>query len=476
MKNRLRKTKRDIYSYLFNRFKKMKTKLKNASSWILAVLVVAFGLGSGFFGVIYDAGAQYTQMFSRQGGSAAVFAPNSVRMSETFVPQQKPKTIKTIAGVFRPDLSPKIKNRIPNVDFNPPKLPTAGFALSRLKSNVLLVETLPLTGLKVDIPAWLRSKYNANSIFADVSANHEYYEPTVDLFRMGVVAGQGNTGQMQLGKTINRAELSKMLAFANEITLMNLPERPFSDVKPDDWFAPFAESLQYHQIFDGYPDGSFRPANTVNFGQMLKLAVLTSGLQPQGQSEIWQKPYYDTALSANLIPEGLKNDDYGKSLTRGEVFAMIQRSISRKDSGARAYREQIELHLPSLGIKNAATYTLPTDPSVWLTDLTQTGLGYYFDTTYDNHIVFGHSSIWPGDPSPAGPVLKDMIIQGEMEAGTMFEMLVDGERKHFRVISKGLIPYEDGQVLLDPNPAVDVLIFTCNTNLAERILIKAEEV
>jgi hypothetical protein len=69
-------------------------------------------------------------------------------------------------------------------------------------------------------------------------------------------------------------------------------ERLFSDVKTDE---PYAQALcvaMRHGVIRGYPDGSFRPMNTINRAEMAKVLAKSYGLatEPTDPSVPWYQP------------------------------------------------------------------------------------------------------------------------------------------------------------------------------------------
>ena len=88
---------------------------------------------------------------------------------------------------------------------------------------------------------------------------------------------EGEDGVFQGDRPVNRAEISKFLVvarfgkdFNTDYYTGNLEyQAQFSDVKKDDWFAPFVNKAAMHSIILGYPDGTFKPRNTVKKSEFL---------------------------------------------------------------------------------------------------------------------------------------------------------------------------------------------------------------
>ena len=88
------------------------------------------------------------------------------------------------------------------------------------------------------------------------------------------------------------------------------PQAPrFADVRAEDWFAPYINSLAERGAVNGYPDGSFRPGGNATWGETLKLVLLCSDFPEQKYREEeeeerhWAEGYLSFALRHELLPE-----------------------------------------------------------------------------------------------------------------------------------------------------------------------------
>jgi len=80
-------------------------------------------------------------------------------------------------------------------------------------------------------------------------------------------------GTFQPDQTINRAEIMAvvMRSFYGDLSVHKF-SNCFPDVK-EEWFAPYICFAKKHGIVHGYPDGLFRPADPVNKVEFLKMAI-----------------------------------------------------------------------------------------------------------------------------------------------------------------------------------------------------------
>jgi hypothetical protein len=76
---------------------------------------------------------------------------------------------------------------------------------------------------------------------------------------------------------------------------------PFPDVGEGDWFCPYVLQARDLGILTGYPDGTFRPSRQVTYGEYLAMAM--RGRASGGSFTHWARPYYETAVSEDVIGE-----------------------------------------------------------------------------------------------------------------------------------------------------------------------------
>ncbi|MDR0818937.1 MAG: S-layer homology domain-containing protein, partial [Oscillospiraceae bacterium] len=79
---------------------------------------------------------------------------------------------------------------------------------------------------------------------------------------------------------LTRAQFARFTAAALEITRSaTATESTFSDVKPGDWFFEDVTALAELNILTGYPDGTFKPDETVTREQMAVILLRTLNSQ-----------------------------------------------------------------------------------------------------------------------------------------------------------------------------------------------------
>ena len=106
--------------------------------------------------------------------------------------------------------------------------------------------------------------------FSDVDSGNENYEAIKSLKDDGVLEGYGD-GSYKPDDTINRAEFLKivMMSYGYEV-------EGYSDCFPDvtdQWFAPYVCKAENLGIVSGYDSGYFLLNSTINFAEVSKLLL-----------------------------------------------------------------------------------------------------------------------------------------------------------------------------------------------------------
>ncbi len=109
--------------------------------------------------------------------------------------------------------------------------------------------------------------------FSDVSTSSKYYNAIETLANANIVNGYDD-GTFKPEQSVNRVEALKMILNAAQIS-PSVATGSFSDVESSAWFAPFVYTAQSKGIVSGDGNtGAFKPARTVIKAEFLKMALL----------------------------------------------------------------------------------------------------------------------------------------------------------------------------------------------------------
>lgn len=101
----------------------------------------------------------------------------------------------------------------------------------------------------------------------------------------------------------------------------------FSDTY-NHWGRRYVELLKATEIISGYPDGSFRPNNTIRVDEFLVLCIKSLGVEvdtSNNDSGYWAKPFIDYGLENGLI--GITFGDTERPITREEMSQIAVKTL-----------------------------------------------------------------------------------------------------------------------------------------------------
>lgn len=198
--------------------------------------------------------------------------------------------------------------------------------------------TILLTGLLLinnsSIAIAMGEQTAAANIFTDVHDGDAYYDAISYLKTEGIVSGYQD-GSFKPFQTINRAEFTKIIVGASGYNsaqdpsgfdIYSLSGIDFKDVKSGEWYIPYLRKAVESEIIAGYPDGTYKPAQEINFVEAAKIIVVADGGDFAGAGyapEDWFHKYVAVLEQNNAIPTSINTFD--QKITRGEMAEMIYR-------------------------------------------------------------------------------------------------------------------------------------------------------
>lgn len=179
--------------------------------------------------------------------------------------------------------------------------------------------------------------------FSDVQPGSRYAESVGYVEAQGIVQGYAD-GTFKPYATINRAEFTKILveALASESAIRACYDEVepahwvFTERMHGEWYAPYVCYAKKFRLIDGYPDGTFRPSDAINFVEAAKILSISfntlntfcSGPSPLAgpdgcptDGHPWYEWYVRSLAERKAIPFSIRAFD--QSLTRGEMAQMI---------------------------------------------------------------------------------------------------------------------------------------------------------
>lgn len=156
--------------------------------------------------------------------------------------------------------------------------------------------------------------------FSDVAESTKYSQAITALQADTIVEGYSD-GTFKPNNTINRAEFLKIILEANPSKLNKQAANCFPDVQTE-WFAKYVCSAKKAGIISGYPDGTFKPGQSISFAEASKITALAYEV-PTNTYETWYKGYVKALEDAKAIPPSIAS--MGAFINRGEMAEIIWR-------------------------------------------------------------------------------------------------------------------------------------------------------
>ena len=136
----------------------------------------------------------------------------------------------------------------------------------------------------------------------------------------------------------------------------------FTDVNGSDWFYGELSSVVEKGIVDGYPDGTFKPGNSLKFEEFVKMVVVAMSDEDIEVSGglLWYKNYMSAALEKGYITE-LMLLNIGRDIDRITMAEILYRVVVDTE-GVESYSDYELKYLASklsdLSVKDTKTLTI----------------------------------------------------------------------------------------------------------------------
>jgi len=159
------------------------------------------------------------------------------------------------------------------------------------------------------------------------SANSTYIEAANKLAAANVIVdNSGDTSKYNLGNTITRREMLKIMMNLSSVDVENTCEGKFSDLGASDWGCKYAESALEAGFIAA--NAKFRPDDNVSKIEALKMIFQAEGIE-RAENEDWRAGYVETAVELG-ISDSLS--DYDTPAKRSMVFVSASNAMDSSES------------------------------------------------------------------------------------------------------------------------------------------------
>jgi hypothetical protein len=143
-------------------------------------------------------------------------------------------------------------------------------------------------------------------LFTDMDVDDPYCSAIVWAQRTGVVGGYAD-GTFRPDNTVNRVEFLKIALEAAGVDTSSATEPSgFEDLDSDGWYIDYVRYAKEEGIVEGYEDGTFRPVQDVTVAEALKMGYETLGIETTDVEDgAWYARYLNHALENDVLFEEL---------------------------------------------------------------------------------------------------------------------------------------------------------------------------
>lgn len=195
---------------------------------------------------------------------------------------------------------------------------------------------------------------NLEPLFSDLASNHRNFKAIAYLKEKAVISGYPD-GTFRPETIVNRAELIKILVGGKNIEPNILQyHNCFPDVS-NQWFAPYVCYAKTTGWVSGYPDGWFRPEQSVNKVEAIKMVVNSQSYSLPASFDVI--PYRDVEVAAWYAPFVKVAYDKGLLEDYGDIFG-VEASMKRSEISENIYRAIV------IGEKAVSSFRIFTEGEV----------------------------------------------------------------------------------------------------------------
>lgn len=323
--------------------------------------------------------------------------------------------------------------------------------------------------------------------YSDVPSSHKHSEAIIALTNQQIIKGYQN-GEFHPGGLINRAEAVKVLVKSkfDDTTInqslnwhkeLNHRYVVFQDVKMGEWFGKYVEMAYQNKIVGGYPDGTFKPANHINFAEALKIILETNNVSPhttlyRSNSLLhikrgdWFEPYFTYAYEHNLINQN-KFYHPAQLITRGEFVEIIHRLQTVQKTGSPKFitkrtptSNEYTITIPRLNIVNLNVNFADLQNESAALNVLKNGLGHYLSPPDKGKkvVIFGHSSGYSSDHSNYKTILREI---NKIRNGDRIYINYREKGYIYEIFNQNIIPATEDKTIVADQSKNELALYTC---------------
>ncbi|WP_438315252.1 S-layer homology domain-containing protein [Sporosarcina sp. FA9] len=205
----------------------------------------------------------------------------------------------------------------------------------------------------------------AASTLKDLQKGQDYYQDVLQLVERGVLRGFPDS-TYKPNQAVTRGQAAKILANVLDLDTKNVKNPGFVDVKVTDEYYGAIAALAQNNIIKGFPDGTFGQGVTLKRSQMAKIIALGFELETETPTDTRFKDVkvedefagYVQSLLTNAVTKGTTSTTFSPHsfVTRGQMASFVVRS----EAAAQEKAEVISVTADSVEL-STGTFKLSED-------------------------------------------------------------------------------------------------------------------
>ena len=188
------------------------------------------------------------------------------------------------------------------------------------KISYLLLITLLTSLLSVN------SSFGQSTLTSDI--NDSDVKVAVEMLSsLGIINGMED-GKYHSEELVTREQFAKIMVVTlglEDLVAENQNETKFSDVSYDRWSSGYINVAVEEEIINGYPDGTFKPSETVSYAELLTMIIRSLGYTEDYLTGPWPENYIQKASNLQVI----ENIEYESTMyvDRGLATVLVDNSL-----------------------------------------------------------------------------------------------------------------------------------------------------
>jgi|GEM_PF-2067171 len=187
----------------------------------------------------------------------------------------------------------------------------------------------------------LCSNLSSAKQFTDIKEDNTLYTASRYLSAKGIINGYDD-GTFKPDQNITRAELLKIIFEGNKTPTTNPTTNCFSDVGYQEWYSKYICTAKNSNIIRGYDDGTFKPDQTVNKAEALKiLGEFYKWKTIENKTDAWYSKYINFGEKKGFI----KNYDNflpGEDMSRGEISDILYKFLATEEYKTDTFTDDLD--------------------------------------------------------------------------------------------------------------------------------------